>query len=61
MTVNEVVDMYGNWSTFVKKTGFGRMSWFAWRKKGYVPIKSQYKLEQITNGVLKADFRDVPL
>jgi hypothetical protein len=60
MTIKDVKEMYGNWALFVNKTGFGRTSWFSWSKKGYVPIKSQFKLQEITKGALKADYEDIP-
>jgi len=58
MKIKEIEDYFGSSVNFVKKTGMARTCWFAWRRKGFVPIKSQFRLEAITGGQLKADYKD---
>lgn len=55
MKPEEVVKYYGTMYKFSKKTGMSATSIFNWKKKGYIPELSQYKLEFLTNGALKAD------
>jgi hypothetical protein len=54
MTPEQVLMKYGSQYNFHKETGMSHRSlgnWIAW---GYVPENSQYKLERLTNGELKA-------
>lgn len=55
MTIDEVVRYYGNSYQFKKRTGMSDASMRNWVKWGYVPENSQFKLERITKGELKAD------
>ncbi|MGE4118926.1 MAG: hypothetical protein AB7F29_13720 [Candidatus Nitrosocosmicus sp.] len=61
MKLNDLITYYGNSDNFVKKTGMARNCWFIWKRKGYVPIKSQYRIEGLTSGTLKADFEHAGL
>jgi hypothetical protein len=53
MTPQEVWNYYGSSYQFHKKTGMSNASIVNWMKWGFVPENSQYKLERLTNGVLK--------
>jgi hypothetical protein len=43
---------------FRKETGMSTASWFNWTDSGFVPIASQFKLEEMTKGELKASWED---
>jgi hypothetical protein len=59
MKPEEVKNYYGNGYRFSKATGMSQGSLLNWMSWGYVPIKSQYILEQKTQGKLKANWDDV--
>jgi hypothetical protein len=52
---NDVKEFYGTGYNFHKETGLSHVSLTNWIKWGFVPENSQYKLERITDGALKAD------
>ncbi|CAB4151888.1 DNA-binding transcriptional regulator Cro [uncultured Caudovirales phage] len=56
MTPNDVKKYYGNSYQFKKKTKMSDASFRNWMKWGFVPENSQYKLERLTNGCLKAEW-----
>lgn len=58
MTLEDVKDYFGNSYQFQKKTGMGHANYGNWGLRGYIPIETQLKLEQITGGELKADLND---
>lgn len=51
----DVKAFYGSGYNFSKQTGLSHVSLSNWLKWGFVPENSQYKLERITDGELKAD------
>lgn len=55
MTIDEVLKYFGNTYRMEKEYGIAHGNVRNWRKKGYVPIMTQMKLEELTKGVLKAD------
>ena len=55
MKIKEITDKYKNCYRFGKETGMAPNSYLNWINMGYIPIISQLKLEQITNGEFKAD------
>lgn len=59
MTPKEVRAYFKSGYNFGSKTGMSMNNLRNWDKFGYVPFKSQKKLEQITNGELKAQWYDV--
>ena len=59
MTLDDVKDYFGNSYQFQKKTGMGHPNYRNWEARGYIPIETQLKLEQLTEGKLKADLNDV--
>lgn len=54
----EVKEYYGSLYRFRKDTGMAHSSLANWLNWGYVPIKSQYRLQELTNGKLKAEWGD---
>lgn len=54
MTPCEVLDFYKSSYRFARLTGMSNANLLNWLKWGYVPIGSQYKLEQLSMGILKA-------
>ena len=61
MTTEDLVKEFKNPYRFNRMTGMSRMSWYNWMSRGFIPIKTQYQLEQLTQGRLKANFKDIPL
>ena len=55
MTLEEVKQMFGTSYNFALKTGWAHTNYYNWTKKGYIPIETQFDLEHLTNGELKAD------
>lgn len=56
MTLDDIALFFGSSYNFSKVTGMAHTNFISWRKKGYVPILSQNRIEQLTDGKLKADF-----
>ena len=52
-------DYFGNCYQFNKITRMHHSNYLNWEVKGFVPIKTQLKLEIITKGQLKADLNHV--
>ena len=59
MTIGELVDYYGNGYQFKKRTKMSGTVFYNWCRQGYVPIASQFRLQELTDGVLKANFSDI--
>ena len=60
MTLDEVKGYFGTSYQFNKKTGMKHTNYINWEKWGFIPIKTQIKLEDISNGELKASLKDLP-
>ena len=61
MTLDELKNEFKTSYQFQKRTGMMHTNWYNWfGKYGYIPIESQMKIEQCTNGILKANLNDVP-
>jgi len=60
MTIEELKAMFANGNDFQIRTGIPHTSWHNWKRMGYIPIRSQIRLESITGGELKADLGHVP-
>jgi len=58
MTPEEVKEHFKTGYKFRKETGMSPNTLTNWVKCGYVPFKSQKKLEQLTSGLLKAVWDD---
>lgn len=56
MTVEELIKYFNNGYEFNVRTGLSRTTYHSWKKKGYIPIASQQRLEELTSGELKADY-----
>ena len=55
MTVDDVIKYFVTGYRFEKQTKLHHSNFFNWKKTGFVPIRTQVKLEKFTKGVLKAD------
>ena len=56
MTPNDVKAHYRTGYNFKKVTGMSDNNLTNWFKYGYIPFKSQKKLEEMTGGALKAEW-----
>lgn len=55
MTIEEVLEFYGNGYQFRKKTGISCTSLYNWRRRGFIPVVSQMRIEVLSKGALKAN------
>lgn len=61
MTLDDLEQYFENGNKFEVMTGMSHASWHNWfRKYGYVPIRSQKKIQRLTKGALKADLNHIP-
>lgn len=54
MTLDEILDYYGNSYQFWKKSRMSITNIHNWRRQKCIPMVSQGRLELLTNGGLKA-------
>jgi len=59
MTLEQVKKFYGSSYKFYKITGMPASNFYNWKEKGFIPIKSQMRLEELTKGKLKASLTDL--
>lgn len=59
MTLDEVKQYFGSTYNFNKKTGMHHGCIKNWNNQGYIPIKTQLRLEKLTNGELKASLEHI--
>jgi hypothetical protein len=59
MKLEDVKNYFGSSYQFRKKTGMEHANYLNWERKGFIPIKTQIKLERLTEGLLKADLNDI--
>jgi hypothetical protein len=59
MTLEQIENFFGTSYNFHLATGWSHSCYRNWRLKGYVPIKSQMKLQNLTMGKLKASLEDL--
>lgn len=57
MLLDELYKHYGNWTRLARALSLGNSTYQVWRKKGYIPFKSQLLIERQTNGLFKAEER----
>ena len=57
MTLEEIRKYFVTGYKFSQITGMTHTNFTNWKRKGYVPILTQNRIEQITGGQLKADFK----
>lgn len=55
MTIDDVIQYYKSSYQFEKKTGMMHNCFGNWKKKGFIPIKTQMKIQELTNGALRAN------
>lgn len=55
MKFEDVLEYFGSGYRLSVDAGFSIQAPVAWKKRGYIPLKSQIKLEKFTNGELKAN------
>lgn len=58
MTIDDVRNYYGNSYQFKKRTKMSDATFRNWMRWGFVPEASQYKLERLTKGELKAEWKE---
>ena len=58
MTIDELLNMYGSGYKFSKQTGISTNSFYAWKARGFIPIVSQMKIQELTEGKLRANCED---
>ena len=54
MTLDDVKNYFVSSYQFHQKTGMHHSNFVNWETKGFIPIKTQLKLEKLTKGELKA-------
>jgi hypothetical protein len=57
MILDEVIAFYGTSYNFQKITKMSHDNYRVWKRKGYIPILTQFKLEELSRGKLKADYK----
>ena len=57
MLLDELYKHYGNWTRLGRELSLGNSTYQVWRKKGYIPFRSQLLIERQTNGLFKAEER----
>lgn len=60
MTLDDLKKFFINGNRFEIETGISHVNWHNWKARGYIPIKSQMKLQKITQGKLIADLDHIP-
>ena len=51
----EVKEYFVTWANAMRRMGLSANAYGRWVRKGYIPIDTQRKIEQTTNGRLKSD------
>ena len=59
MTVQELIEFYGNPYRFEKATGITHVNLRNWLKMGYIPYASQVKIVKATKGQFKIRLEDL--
>lgn len=59
MTIEELLKYYGNTYQFELATGLSHTNIDNWRRRGYIPLMSQRKIERITEGFFKVRLEDL--
>jgi len=52
MKLEEVYKYFGGWYGIYKRVGFAVNTVKNWRRLGYIPVASQFKIQQHTKGEL---------
>ena len=59
MTLDELLKHYGTSYQFELATGLSHTNIENWRKRGYIPLMSQRKIERVTEGLFKVRLEDL--
>jgi hypothetical protein len=59
MTVQDILDVYGTGYNFEKATGLSHVNIINWLRKGYIPLESQWRVQERSKGALKVKFEDL--
>ena len=54
MSIEEAINFYGTCSKLCRALGIQRQNITYWKRKGYVPLFQQYRLQELSAGKLKA-------
>lgn len=60
MKLEEVIAYFRTSYNMEVKFGINHVNMVNWKKLGHIPIRTQMKIERITNGDLKADLSHCP-
>lgn len=55
MTVDEVYKYFGTFYQVCKALKIAQQNPTKWKKKGYIPLLQQYRIAELTDGVLMPD------
>lgn len=58
MKVEDLKEYFGSFYKAARFLNISEQSTMNWKRKGYIPIASQMKIEKLTQGALKARFED---
>ena len=58
MKIKDLKDFFGTFYKAAKQLNISQQSIINWKKRGYIPIVSQMKIEAGTEGQLKARLED---
>ena len=59
MTLEDIIEYFGSGYRFERATGLSHTNLIHWRKRGYIPLVSQRKIEERTEGALKVRLEDL--
>jgi hypothetical protein len=59
MTVKELINYFGSLYRVSLSCNLSMGAPYAWKKRGYIPINAQIKIEKLTGGALKASLNDL--
>lgn len=54
MLMEELYKYYGSWANMARQLDFGATTYLGWKKKGYIPWKTQCVIEAKTHRKFKA-------
>lgn len=55
MTIEEAVSYYGTAVKLCRELGIAKQNVTHWRKRGYIPFYQQLRIQEFSDGQLKAD------
>lgn len=54
MLLEELYNHYGTWTNLVRTLDIGNSTYQLWKKKGYIPFRTQLYIQHVTRGRFKA-------